>query len=122
MVPLHHRRRYGPGLAESPIRGSGIEQGKNWVFSFLLSAIPDPLAATAKLKDGKANLRVLSESFALPNGLSGRYCCSPKGYTCCATLPCASFFQRRPSSAAPSQSRGNKEEKDEKSGAILLSY
>jgi hypothetical protein len=101
------------------------------VFSYLLSAIPDPHAAAtatappnaAKPKESGASLRVLSESFALPNGLSGRYCCSPKGYTLLRYSSLRVFFSSGDLLPLPqAKAAGTKEEKDEKSGAILLSY
>jgi len=69
-----------PGWLKSLSAEAGLTKEK-LVFSYLLSAIPDPHAALAKPKEGGATLRVLSESFALPGGLSGRYSCSQKGYT-----------------------------------------
>lgn len=133
VVMPKHREKYpwchftiGADMAPGWLKALSAEAGlskEKLVFSFLLSAIPDPQVATAKLKDGKANLRVLSESFALPNGLSGRYCCSPKGYTLLRYSSLRVFFSSGDLLPLPqAKAAGTKEEKDEKSGAILLSY
>ena len=111
-----------PGWLKALSAEAGLAKEK-LVFSFLLSAIPDPHAALAKPKEGCATLRVLSEGFPLPGGLAGRYSCSQKGYALLRYFPMRSSFSSGDLLPLPqAKAAQGKEERDEKSGAILLSY
>ncbi len=141
VVMPKHRDKYpwchftiGVDKAPAWLKALSAEAGlskEKLVFSYLLSAIPDPHAAAtatatpnaAKPKESGASLRVLSEAFALPGGLSGRYACSPKGYTLLRySSLCASYASGDLLPLSQAKTAQGKEERDEKSGAILLSY
>ncbi len=133
MVMPKHREKYpwchftiGVDKAPAWLKALSAEAGlakEKLVFSYLLSAIPDPHAALAKPREAEARLRVLSEAFALPGGLTGRYSCSPKGYTLLRYSSLrATFSSGDLLPLASAKAAQGKEERDEKSGAILLSY
>jgi hypothetical protein len=133
IVMPKHREKYpwchftigvekAPGWLKDLSAEAGLTKEK-LVFSYLLSAIPDPHATLSKSKEAGASLRVLSEAFALPGGLTGRYSCSPKGYTLLRYSPQRTSYASGDllPLSSPKAAQG-KEERDEKSGAILLSY
>jgi hypothetical protein len=133
VVMPKHRDKYpwchftiGADIAPGWLKALSAEAGlskEKLVFSYLLSAIPDPHTAAAAARAGSENLRVLSESFSLPGGLTGRYSCSPKGYTLLRYSSMRSTFSSGDLLPLPqAKDTQGKEEKDEKSGAIILSY
>ncbi len=89
--------------------------------------------ASEKSPDG-LDCRIVSESFALPDHRSGKYACSPLGYTLISTdrgktLPdSGSLLRLSPPSFRRSILRGARPEPmefdaiDQKTGAILISY
>jgi hypothetical protein len=90
--------------------------------------------ASEKSPDG-LDCRIVSESFALPNNRSGKYACSPLGYTLISTdrdntLPdSGSLLRLIPHPPRRSTLRGARPELvqefdafDQKTGAILISY
>lgn len=111
-----------PGWLKALSADAGLSKEK-LVYSFLLSAIPDPHKAAAAAKERSPTLRVLSEAFPLPGGLSGRYSCSWKGYTLLRYSSMRASFSSGDLLPLPQAKVAQaKEEMDEKSGAIILSY